>query len=339
MHFFFKFGVNLIKMKNLTIILFTLIFVALCTIIVYWLEPDNFESLSNSFYFVMTTFSTVGYGDYSPVTEAGKMFAVLMYLIGIGLLGVVIGKIVDAFSIFRRKKEEGKLNYLKEDHVIIIGWGKKTESAVTELLESDPNVEAVIIDMLPKSPLEVENRVHYIQGDPTEEETFIKANIAKAKAVIIFSDGKIQDFSLQDAKTLSVAITIERVAPDVHTTAEIMNKKNASNFTHVKVNEFILSQQTTSTLAVRSALYKGVSQIYSQLMSRQYGEDLYKISRKKTWDTYRDAFQDLLEQGATLIADRDQLDINRRLDEKIPNEAVLYVICDTETYELLSVNE
>lgn len=339
MHFFFKFGVNLIKMKNLTIILFTLIFVALCTIIVYWLEPDNFESLANSFYFVMTTFSTVGYGDYSPVTQAGKMFAVLMYLIGIGLLGVVIGKIVDAFSIFRRKKEEGKLNYLKENHVIIIGWGKKTDSAVTELLESDRNVEVVIIDMLPKSPLEVEDRVHYIQGDATEEETFAKANISKAKAVIIFSDDKIQDFSLQDAKTLSVAITIERVAPDVHTTVEIMIKKHAANFTHVKVDEFILSQQTTSTLAVRSAMYKGVSKIYSQLMSRQYGEDLYKVSRKKTWDTYRDAFQDLLEQGATLIADRDQLDINRRLDEKIPNDAVLYVICDTETYELLSINE
>ncbi|RKL66936.1 ion transporter [Salipaludibacillus neizhouensis] len=337
MHFFFKFGLNLIKMRNSTIILFTLIFVALCSLIVYWLEPDNFESIANSFYFVMTTFSTVGYGDYSPVSLAGKMFAVLMYLLGIGLLGVVIGKIVDAFSIFRRKKEEGKLNYVNENHIIIIGWGKKTESAVTELLESSVDGEVVVIDVLPKSPFDItENRLHYIQGEATEEDTLLKANITKAKSVIVFSDDKIQGYSLQDAKTLSIAITVERVAPNVHTTVEIMVEKNASNFAHVKVDEVILSQNTTSTLAVRSAMYKGVSKIYSQLMSRQHGDDLYKVEVNEKWLTYRDAFQDLLQQGATLIADRDHLDINRRLDEKIPIEAVLYVICDTETYELLS---
>jgi len=38
----------------------------------------------------MTTFSTVGYGDYSPVTTVGRLFTVFMYLLGIGLLGVVI---------------------------------------------------------------------------------------------------------------------------------------------------------------------------------------------------------------------------------------------------------
>lgn len=339
MHFFLKLSLTLIKMRNLTLVFFTLIFVVLCTFIVYGLEPDNFESLLNSFYYVMTTVSTVGYGDYSPVTDVGKMFAVLMYLVGIGLLGVVIGKIVDGFSIFRRKREEGKVNYLKANHFIIIGWGRKTESAVKELLESDGIGEVVIIDSLPISPIDLTvGRVHYIQGDPTEEETFEKANISKSKSVIIFSDDKIQDYSLQDAKTLSVAITVERVAPKVHTTVEIMAEKHVSNFSHVKVDEFILSQQTISSLAVRSAMYKGVSKIYSQLMSRQHGEDLYKIEKKEKWLTYRDAFLDLLQDGATLIADRDKLDINRRLDEKIADEAILYVICNTETFRRLSKN-
>lgn len=339
MHFFLKLSLTLIKMRNLTLVFFTLIFVVLCTFIVYGLEPDNFESLLNSFYYVMTTVSTVGYGDYSPVTDVGKMFAVLMYLVGIGLLGVVIGKIVDGFSIFRRKREEGKVNYLKANHIIIIGWGRKTESAVKELLESDGIGEVVIIDSLPISPIDLTvGRVHYIQGDPTEEETFEKANVSKSKSVIIFSDDKIQDYSLQDAKTLSIAITVERVAPKVHTTVEIMAEKHVANFSHVKVDEFILSQQTISSLAVRSAMYKGVSKIYSQLMSRQHGEDLYKIEKKEKWLTYRDAFLDLLQDGATLIADRDKLDINRRLDEKIADEAILYVICNTETFWRLSKN-
>ncbi|WP_106497474.1 potassium channel family protein [Lentibacillus sp. Marseille-P4043] len=334
MHFFVKLGLNLIKMRNLTLFLSTVIFVALCTFIVYWLEPDNFESLLNSFYFVMTTFATVGYGDYSPITLSGKLFAVLMYLIGIGLLGVVIGKIIDAFTIFRRKKEEGKVDYTKENHIIIIGWGKKTESAVREILNSNFSVEVVIIDTLPKSPIDIaSDRVHYVQGDLSEEETFEKANIAKAKSVIIFSDDNIQDPSLRDARTLTIAIIVERLAPMVHTTVEILIEKHVSNFSHVKVDEFILSQETISSLAVRSAMYKGVTKVYSQLISRQHGEDLFKLTKQEKWVTYQDAFHDLLDQGATLIADHEQLDINRRLNEKIPDDAELYVICNKETYQ------
>lgn len=303
----------------------------------YFLEPENFESIGNTFYFVMTTFSTVGYGDYSPTTLPGKLFAVVMYLVGIGLLGVVIGKIVDAFSIFKRRREEGKMNYTKENHIIIIGWSKKAELAIQEILNTNPTIEIVLIDTLPKSPIDLELvRVHYIQGDSTEEETFQQANIKKANSVIIFSDDSIQDPSLRDAKTLTVAIVVERLAPNVHTTVEILTEKHTANFSHVKVDEFILSQETISRLAVRASIYKGVSKVYSQLISRQHGENLYKISKKDNWITYLDAFHALLEQGATLIADRDQLDINRRLHEVIPEDAELYVICNKDTFHKLT---
>ncbi|MBU0903761.1 MAG: ion channel [Planococcaceae bacterium] len=341
MHFFLKVGLGLIRMKNLSILLATLFFILFCTVTIYMLEPQTFESLLTSFYFVMTTFSTVGYGDYSPTTIAGRLFTILMYLFGIGLLGVVIGKIVDTFSIFRKRKEEGKLAYTKENHIIIVGWGKKTETAVDEILASDTTSEVVIIDTLPKSPTDVAlERVHYIQGDPSEEETFNQANIKKAKSVIIFADDAIQIPSLRDAKTLTIAITVERLASHVHTTVEIMTKKQIPNFSHVKVDEFILSQETTSLLAVRSAMHQNVSTIVTQLISRSIGEDLFEVPRNEKWQTYGDAFHELLSNGATLIADRDHMDINRKLDENIPPDAILYVICDDDTHRrLLALNK
>lgn len=341
MHFFLKVGLGLIRMKNLSLLVATLFFILFCTVTIYMLEPQTFESLLTSFYFVMTTFSTVGYGDYSPTTIAGRLFTILMYLFGIGLLGVVIGKIVDTFSIFRKRKEEGKLAYTKENHIIIVGWGKKTETAVDEILASDTTSEVVIIDTLPKSPTDVAlERVHYVQGDPSEEETFNQANIKKAKSVIIFADDAIQIPSLRDAKTLTIAITVERLASHVHTTVEIMTKKQIPNFSHVKVDEFILSQETTSLLAVRSAMHQNVSTIVTQLISRSIGEDLFEVPRNEKWQTYGDAFHELLSNGATLIADRDHMDINRKLDENIPSDAILYVICDDDTHRrLLALNK
>lgn len=341
MHFFLKVGLGLVRMKNLSLLLATLFFILFCTVTIYMLEPQTFESLLTSFYFVMTTFSTVGYGDYSPTTIAGRLFTILMYLFGIGLLGVVIGKIVDTFSLFRKRKEEGKLAYTKENHIIIVGWGKKTETAVDEILASDTTSEVVIIDTLPKSPTDVAlERVHYVQGDPSEEETFNQANIKKAKSVIIFADDAIQIPSLRDAKTLTIAITVERLASHVHTTVEIMTKKQIPNFSHVKVDEFILSQETTSLLAVRSAMHQNVSTIVTQLISRSIGEDLFEVPKNEKWQTYGDAFHELLSNGATLIADRDHMDINRKLDENIPSDAILYVICDDDTHrKLLALNK
>jgi voltage-gated potassium channel len=39
----------------------------------------------------------------------------------------------------------------------------------------------------------------------------------------------------------------------------------------------------------------------------------------------------LLNKGATLVADRGDLHINQKLDEPIPEDAQLFVICDKET--------
>jgi len=40
----------------------------------------------DSFYFCFITLATVGYGDFTPKTDAGKLFTIFYILIGIGLL-------------------------------------------------------------------------------------------------------------------------------------------------------------------------------------------------------------------------------------------------------------
>jgi voltage-gated potassium channel len=43
-------------------------------------------SLLDSFYFSVITLTTVGYGDFSPHTAAGKIFTIFYILIGIGII-------------------------------------------------------------------------------------------------------------------------------------------------------------------------------------------------------------------------------------------------------------
>ncbi|WP_176560099.1 potassium channel family protein [Brevibacillus dissolubilis] len=344
---FTRFLYYLIKLRGRIFIPFVLFYVLSASYIAYWLEPQTFESYLTSIYWVLTTLATVGFGDYSPVTDAGKAFTIGLYITGIGLVSVFIGKVIDSVSHIEKRRVGGQMKYTGTNHIIMIGWGEKTRLAVEEIIKSDKTTEIVIIDQLEKSPID-EERLFYVRGDATDEATLLRANLPKAKGVIVFADELTQeryamkDPLLVDGKTLLIATAItsieEKMKTPIHVTVEVINQEHIRLFKHVKVDEFIPTQEMISHAAVRSIYSHGVTRMYSELMSRQFEEGMYEVAKKREWITYRDAFIDLLDQGATLVADRGDLHINHKLNDPIPDDAQLYVICNKETYSQITSN-
>jgi hypothetical protein len=62
-------------------------------------------SYLDSFYFSAITLATVGYGDFSPHTSAGKLFTVLYVFSGVGLLVAMLSLFADALL---RSEQEGQ---------------------------------------------------------------------------------------------------------------------------------------------------------------------------------------------------------------------------------------
>lgn len=56
----------------------------------------------DSLYFCVITLATVGYGDFSPQTAAGKIFTMVYILLGIGTLVAVLTRLADALAAARR---------------------------------------------------------------------------------------------------------------------------------------------------------------------------------------------------------------------------------------------
>ncbi|TNJ65143.1 ion transporter [Paenibacillus hemerocallicola] len=340
MLFFSKLLLRLIHMNNGIVFGAAGFLLLLSSFLIYWLEPETFLHPFNGFWWVMTTVTTVGYGDFYPKTVPGKLLGIFLYIFGIGLISIVISKSVDFIFAYNRKKEEGKLRYKGENHFVLIDWSKHAELAIQEIMKSDPAVDIVLIAQHAKTPVSHE-RVHYVQGNPVQRQTLDDANLSKARAVFIFADettdnhATIRDSAFIDGKTLLIATTIERHFNHLHTVVEVMDRDNIPNFTHVKVDEFIVGTETVSRLAVRSAFNPGASKIVSQLLTSQDGGDLYEIGKRPHWRTFRDAFDELLREGATLLSEGEHLNVNRRLDEPIPEGARLFVICDADTYRKL----
>jgi len=74
-----------------------------------------FEHLSalDSFYFIIVTIATVGYGDIYPVTPAGKLLVILIILTGVGcFVGVVANAIEYLVDERERRLRNEKLNMI-----------------------------------------------------------------------------------------------------------------------------------------------------------------------------------------------------------------------------------
>lgn len=322
--------------SKLRIIAFAILFVVLSSFMTTMVEPGTFPTFFDALWWVMTTVTTVGYGDVSPVTEAGKSFAMILYILGIGFIGLAIGIITDMVLAFKKKKEEGKLAFKNKDHSILINITHRSKKTLLELLKLHPDNEFVVIDdNHDKIPFNYD-RVHFVKGDPSDEATLLKANILKSKNVLIFASDEAKQSQIADGQTLLIATSVEGLSEkeniDIHTIAEVMDEKNVKNFKHAGVDEFTTPNQTASHLIAKASSVRGSGDVFRQLSSCQYGDDLYEIKAHPSWDSYQDAAHYLFSKGATLLSNGKELGIARKHNETIPKNATLLIISNKETY-------
>uniref|UniRef100_UPI004049B4EF potassium channel family protein n=1 Tax=Flavobacterium sp. TaxID=239 RepID=UPI004049B4EF len=72
----------------------------------------------DSFYFSVVTLTTIGYGDFSPQTDEGKLFTVLYIVAGIGMILSFINTVQHHYTFMRHKEKKEILKnkaYKKEE--------------------------------------------------------------------------------------------------------------------------------------------------------------------------------------------------------------------------------
>ncbi|MBV1950599.1 MAG: ion transporter [Cycloclasticus sp.] len=70
------------------------------------IQPNEFGSIPASMWWAVTTLTTVGYGDVTPLTNGGKLFGGLITLIGIAMVALPTGIIASGFGNSFRKKRQ-----------------------------------------------------------------------------------------------------------------------------------------------------------------------------------------------------------------------------------------
>jgi len=81
-------------------------------------QPDAFGSIPKAMWWAIVTLTTVGYGDVTPVTVQGKIFATFITVAGVGLVSLPAGIIASGFTEqlrLRREKFELEVERMIQD--------------------------------------------------------------------------------------------------------------------------------------------------------------------------------------------------------------------------------
>lgn len=80
--------------------LYSIVLIACCSFVVLEVEPasSGYENYGDALWWGVVTFTTVGYGDLTPVTFAGRIAAVLLMVGGVALIGTLAGSLGSFFA-------------------------------------------------------------------------------------------------------------------------------------------------------------------------------------------------------------------------------------------------
>ena len=74
------------------------VYIIITGIIMFQLEPQNFDSFIDAFYWASISLSGVGYGDITPVTTVGKIISSISSLVGVAVIALPTGIITAAYT-------------------------------------------------------------------------------------------------------------------------------------------------------------------------------------------------------------------------------------------------
>lgn len=216
-----------------------------------------------------------------------------------------------------------------EGHLIICGWNRKAEIIVREYdaANRDDPMPVVVIARIEGAPIfadpSLRTRVLFLDDDFTKISALEKAGVAKAKSCVILSDQtRGRNERDADARTILAALTVEKLNPNCYTCAELNRREYAQHLALGSVDDYVVGGEHSAFLLAQAALNRGTLNVFSELLSYEYGHKFCRIDVPKEYvgKPFALAFVDMKQKhNVTLVAIMDEAGKSRIN----PSEAVL----------------
>jgi voltage-gated potassium channel len=285
------------------------------------------EEFIDFIYFLAVTGSTVGYGDMSPQTNAGQLFtAFLVIPMSLALFGLIIGKVLSAFSALWFRQFKGKHHVNLSNHIVVIGYNRDRTPHLVQMLKREEKQREIVLISVEQDQNPLPDAVEFINVHGfTDVGDLQRANISEASCLVVDTDS--------DEMTLTISLFVAQMNPNAHLVAHFIDDVKCQILSAHYPNSECISNLSTELLA-KSVIDFGSSLIHSELVSAHKGQTQYSIQVPESCTSF--ALNELFltfkqDFEATIIGVRDrhgEVHINQKLDQPIHAGDTLFYIAD-----------
>ena len=271
------------KRFELMTLLFLLIFiVSTAGIAIYVFEErtnPNINSLFDALYWALITISSVGYGDISPVTTAGRVVSMIIIISGIAMISFVTSVIVSAFSEKLSELKENriveKINKNKK-FIIICGYGQMTRMFLKN--NSLLSYEYVIIEEdIKRVEVGIKEGYNIINEDASRHDVIAKFNIDYSHITLLALTGS-------DINNIYITLNAKALSKNIKVIARASSENMEKKFKLAGVDHVVLPSMVANRMLLfaitQPAMYRA---IYSMLT----GQNLSQLDEISTVTHYK----------------------------------------------------
>ncbi|MFJ7745308.1 potassium channel family protein [Peribacillus sp. NPDC097295] len=290
------------RFPRLLKLLFTiLLFLFFFGWLIHIIEPDNFPSIFEGIWWAIVTTSTVGYGDFVPLTKLGRMIGILLILSGVGVITSYFAYIAKMSISSDQQFLTGRKEFSGTGHFIIIGWNGRSKRIINNIHERVHNQHIVLIDdTLKKHPLPRTN-IHFVQGKASLDSVLLQANIKQAERVLITAD--LQQNELQtDMFSVLTLLAVKGLNPHVYCLVEILTQEQKENALRAGADGIIETNKFASDY-MEECLSRGMDVKWAESFTKEKGLKIEQIPMEFDWKgkTFKQLGVTLLEKDILLI--------------------------------------
>ncbi|HEX2152578.1 MAG TPA: NAD-binding protein [Acidimicrobiia bacterium] len=238
-----------------------------------WLaETDrSWGDLGAAFYWSVTT--VLGQGDASYVGgPVGWAMGWLLGLFGVAIVAAMTGALVGFVIDFLLKEGQGMGASGYRDHIVVCGWNTTARDLLEELKSDAYEGDVALIHDTDSNP--AGNGVYFVRGDSTNEADLVRAGIQQARSAIVCPKDASNE---ADMHSILTVLAIESIAPGVRTVVEVNNPAHVPHFRRTKVDELLVTSRLAAHLLARSAIYPGLTELMTDIVSGGEGSELYRV--------------------------------------------------------------
>jgi voltage-gated potassium channel len=217
----------------------------------------------DALYMTVITVATVGFGETAPLSQGGRLFTILLIVLGVGVGAWAAGSAIEVmlgqtyWLTVERRNMKQRIDNLR-DHFIVCGYGRLGTRIVRDLMARGESF--VVIDQKEEHEerLLAEGIPHVI-GDATHDDILMNAGVTRARGLVAALDS--------DASNVLTVLTARGFNPKLLVVSRANNDSSESKLRRAGADRVVTPEDIGGHRLALALLRPAVHDLFDEMFS------------------------------------------------------------------------